>query len=234
MGKTLRVSEHYFGDRGKRYFEGGFRDDTKFGRLFQSRYFRPFCSNDLILLDFGCADGFFLRCLPARKRIGVEANSTAREKCIQLCEKESISIDLYSSLAAVKSMSADIVISNHCLEHTPSPLENLEHIKRILKPKGMFLLVVPFDDWRNKKHRTWVRDDKDNHLYTWSPMNLGNLLVEAGFEVEFSIVCTSAWSPKLYWIYDLMGERFFKSACYLLSLFKNRREVFCKARRGAM
>lgn len=203
-----------------------------FGRVYQSQYFRPFCNNDLVLLDFGSADGLFLRKLPALKRIGVEPNPVAREQCRQLCENESCPIELHERFATVKSNTVDIVISNHSLEHVPNPIENIEHIKRVFKQGGIFLIVVPFDDWRNKRHRKWVPGDKDNHLYTWSPMNLGNLLTEAGLEVEFSCIYSNAWSPKFFWVYHLMGKRFFRFVCYFFSRFKNRREVFCKAKKS--
>ncbi len=50
-------SKHYLGERGAEYFEGRFGDEMSFGRRFQSRYFAPYCSNELRLLDFGCGDG---------------------------------------------------------------------------------------------------------------------------------------------------------------------------------
>jgi SAM-dependent methyltransferase len=227
MQEDTRISAHYLGERGKRYLAGF--DGARFGRLYQTHYFQPYCADDLVLLDFGCADGLFLRHLPARARIGVEANPAARQECRDLCEKSSCAIELHESLATVASESVDVAISNHCLEHVLDPLKDIEHIRRALKPGGIFLLVVPFDDWRSKAHRSWSPGDPNNHLFTWSPLNLGNLLTEAGLSVEFSTIHTGAWSRRFFWIDRVLGRPCFELACYLLGRLQNRREVFCKA-----
>ena len=225
--EDTRISEHYLGERGEKYLKNF--NDLTFGRLYQTRYFRPYCSDNLVLLDLGCADGLFLRNLPAQKRIGVEANPAARERCSELCEKQFCSIELHSKLETVESETVDIAISNHCLEHVLNPFREVKHIKRILKAGGIFLLVAPFDDWRKKRHQIWVPGDIDNHLFTWSPMNLGNLLTEAGLQVEFANIYTRAWHPKFFWIYHSLGKNFFDFVCYFFGRLKNRREVFSKA-----
>lgn len=226
------VSKHYLGEQGKIWFRTGFGkfgETLKFGRVFQTRYFRPFCSKDLVLLDFGCADGLFLRILPAKRRIGVEVIHEALESCRKLCEETEIPIDLHESLETVADDSVDVVISNHCLEHVPSPIHVLGQIRRVLKSGGIFVIVVPFDDFRSKGSRRWRPGSRSNHLFTWTPMNLGNLVTEAGFEVKECSICTTAWSSKFYWIHDLFGLTAFKTACFLFSILRNRREVFCIA-----
>ncbi|ABC76303.1 class I SAM-dependent methyltransferase [Syntrophus aciditrophicus] len=227
----LRISSHYLGDSGKKYFEDGFKKESEPGRLFQSRYFQPYCDRDIDLLDFGCADGFILRSLPARRRIGIEVNPAARQRCEELCLKENTSIELHDTLTCVENEAVDTIISNHCLEHVPNPMENLEHMKRCLRPRGYLVLVVPFDDWRNAQHRVWQPNNKDHHLYTWSPMNLGNMVSEAGFQIVSVSLCSQAWSPKIIWIQRKMGDFFFKIACRVLSIIKNRREVLLVARK---
>ena len=229
--KKLRISSHYLGESGKMYFEGGFKKESEPGRLFQARHFQPYCDEGLDLLDFGCADGFFLRALPARRRIGIEVNPAARQRCEELCREENTSIELHETLSSVENEAVDIIISNHCLEHVPNPIENLEQMRRCLRPQGDLLLVVPFDDWRNNKHKNWRAGDTDFHLYTWSPMNLGNLVCDAGFHVITSNICSQAWSPKILWIQTYMGDFFFKIACRLLSEIRNRREVFLAAKK---
>ena len=228
---NLRISPHYLGDAGKEYYIKGFTKATQPGRLFQAEYFRPYCNEGLILLDFGCADGFFLRNLPAKKRIGVEVNDTARLKCEEVSYLDGCAIDLHATLASVETASVDIAISNHCLEHVPNPLENLEELYRVLKKEGLIVLVVPFDDWRNAAHKNWDPDDKNHHLYTWSPMNLGNLVSEAKFDVLNTRICSQAWSPKIFWIQRWLGIHAFLMACRLLSVLRNRREIFLLAKK---
>src|SRR5208337_1673891 len=178
------VSPHYLGTRGRNYFQEGFGPEKLEGRLLQAEYFRPFCSDDLVVLDFGCADGLFLRNLPAKRRIGVEANAAALDHSRESCRQEGCSIELYATLEEVEEASVDVLISNHCLEHVPNPLGALLGMLKVLKPGGRLVLMVPFDDWRDAKYREWQPGDRDNHLYTWSPMNIGNLLVEAGLVVD--------------------------------------------------
>lgn len=225
------ISDHYLGERGKTYFSLKFSTQMDCGRLFQSRYFLPYCHDHLTLLDFGCADGLFLRNLPAREKIGVEANPVARQKCDEISRQSREKIELYATLSDVQSNRVDLVISNHCLEHVRNPFETLQEIFRVLKPGGRCVLIVPFDDYRSTKNRIWRANDLDYHLYTWSPMNLGNLLWEAGFEVQKVNIHTRAWTPKLLWINSTFGERVFKFLCYLLGTIKKRREVFSLSRK---
>lgn len=225
------VSAHYLGERGRQYWNSdGGRD---FGRRYQTRYFRPYCGHDKVVLDFGCADGFFLRQLPAKDRIGVEVNSAAIEKCREYSASTGIDVQIRGSLREVASHSVDLVISNHCLEHVPCPHSSLRQMHRILRPDGHLALVVPFEGCRRRPQRTWRPDDRDHHLYTWNPLHLGNLVTEAGFEVLETRVCTSAWSPRVFWVGKMFGLRMFGLSCYFWSLLTGRKEVFCHAiRRG--
>jgi SAM-dependent methyltransferase len=222
----LYASNHYLAQAGEHYFRTKFGSDMEDGRIFQSRYFLPFCNDQIKLLDFGCADGAFLRHLPAQEKIGVEANPAARATCQKICDASRKRIQLHDSLETIQSNYVDVVISNHCLEHVLDPYHVMTNIWRVLKPKGLFALMVPFDDYRSSKNKTWVADDLDYHLYTWSPMNLGNLLSESGFKVQRISLHTRAWSPKMLWINRLFGEQIFKISCYILGYYKSRREVF--------
>lgn len=227
------ASKHYFGKRGEAFFKGRFGERMRFGRLFQAEYFRPFCNENAVLLDFGCANGLMLRSLPAKRRIGVEVNPQALEECRRLSEAEDIAVELHESLASVADESVDVVISNHCLEHVLDPLFALKEIRRILKAGGEFAMVVPFDDFRARGQRVWRPGSPSNHLFTWCPLNLGNVVTEAGLDVQEARICTQAWSPRIYWVHKTFGMRAFRAACFLLSVLLNRREVFCRARKPA-
>jgi SAM-dependent methyltransferase len=226
------VSAHYLGTRGRTYFRNGFGSDKHDGRLLQAEYFRPFCSDALVVLDFGCADGLFLRNLPAKRRIGVEANAEALDCCQEICRQEGCSIELYPTLEEVDEASVDVLISNHCLEHVPNPFGALLRMLEVLKPGGLLVLMLPFDDWRDQTSREWRPGDRDNHLYTWSPKNIGNLLKDAGFVVDSAKLITSAWSPKFMRFRRFLPPTIFSSICQAFAIIRHRRQVFCLAHKS--
>lgn len=201
----------------------------KFGRRYQCRYFQPFCAEDKDLLDFGCANGLMLRTLAARRRIGVEVNPLCLAECRALNDATGVAVEVHKGLDEVASESVDVVISNHALEHVPDPSAVLREMRRVLRAKGALILVTPFDDFRSAGHRTWRPGDKNHHLFTWSPLNLGNLVDESGFQVVESRICTSAWSPRFFWVCRTLGMRAFRAACFLCSVLKHSREVLCVA-----
>ena len=146
------ISDHYLTDKGKAYFDQRSVETMAFGRVFQTRYLRPFCSENAVLLDFGCSDGLFLRNLPAHRRIGVDGSPYVLEECTRICQKTGIPIELHESLDNVKNSCVDVVISNHTLEHVPNPLYELKHMRRVLQPGGRLVLVTPFDDLRDRRN----------------------------------------------------------------------------------
>jgi len=138
--------------------------------------FQPFVKPTDTVLDFGCAGGSLVAGLTAARRIGVEINDVARAAAVA-----QYGIEAYRSLAEVADGSVDVVVTNHTLEHLASPYEALLQIRPKIKPGGRLVIVVPIDDWRAQKR--WRPGDINRHLFTWTPLNLGNLLDEAGYAV---------------------------------------------------
>jgi SAM-dependent methyltransferase len=232
MDKTTKTTTHYQGEAGNKYFDAKFDGRMSLGRQFQAEYFLPFCNESLVLVDFGCGDGTTLRNLPAKQKFGVEINPACHEKIENLNKSVDVPIKIQTDLSELESETADLVTSNHCLEHVPSPLESLQQVCRVLKPGGTFVLVVPFDDWRTKQNRDWVPDDTDQHLFTWCPRSLGNIMLRAGFEIQSCRVSSQAWSPRFFFVDRYFGRTAFKFACNAYSWLTNRREVVCVARKG--
>lgn len=224
------ISQRYQGDQGRSYYDKLFSTATEHGRLYQCRYFQPYCGPDRVVLDLGCADGLMLRQLPARRHVGVEVNAAAREACEAASASPSIPFDLHASLDTVDDASIDVAYSNHVLEHVQHPYAVLEQLNRVLKPGGVLVLVTPFDDWRQGSQRRWTQGDINNHLYTWSPMNIGNLVHEAGFVVETVDLRSAAWHPRLTWIDRTLGKLAFRFAGELFGRVLNRREIVCIAK----
>lgn len=225
------VSEHYKGQTGADYQAR--LAGAEFYRRYQvDLYFREHVGPDDTVLDFGCNDGLFLRCLPCGHRVGVEASTAARAKCETAGNETGIAVELHDDISRVGDHSIDVVISNHCLEHTLTPYDILCNLHRVLRPGGKLVLVLPYDDWRSPIHAEWRSNDPDNHLFTWSPMNIGNLLTEAGFTVERAVHTQIALSSKLKPVLDILGDGAFRFAAGMLSRYRRRSEIYAIAHKA--
>jgi SAM-dependent methyltransferase len=90
-----------------------------------------------------------------------------------------------STVRDIADESIDVVVSFHALEHVDDPQLVIRHMWRILRPGGAMRLVVPCDiPVLTKGHRSWELDDMNMHLYSWSPLTLGNLVSVCGFKVD--------------------------------------------------
>ncbi|GAA0559768.1 class I SAM-dependent methyltransferase [Chitinophaga japonensis] len=168
------------------YFNDYQRKIGEFGGIANKFKFAPHIKPGDVVLDFGCGGGFLLKNLDCRERIGIEINPVARDYCNEVNR-----IPCYESLDAVKDESVDVVISNHCLEHTTNPFQYVSALYEKLKPGGTIAIVVPHDSYRTK----WKPNDINNHLYSFSPMNLGNILQGAGFKQVQVFPFLHKWVP---------------------------------------
>jgi SAM-dependent methyltransferase len=192
------VSKHY----DESYFDwqssigqfGGWANQTKFVQ---------FIGGNSDVLDFGCGGGFLLSGLTCRRKIGVEINPSAAEAA------RNKGIEVFSSVADVPDDCVDVIISNHALEHTLHPLEELKLLRRKLRDGGKIVFVVPCESISYG----YKPNDVNHHLYSWSPMCLGNLFTEAGFAVVESRPYIEKWPPKYRTIARLGGRRLFEIAC---------------------
>ena len=139
--------------------------------------FSPYIEPTDTVLDFGCAGGAMIAALPGARKIGVELNDVARASAVK-----NFGVEAYRNLSDVPDGVADVIVSNHTLEHIAAPYDALRQLLPKLKPSGRLVLVLPIDDWRVL--RRYDPKDINRHLYTWTPMNIGHLLDEAGYRPE--------------------------------------------------
>lgn len=150
--------------------------------------YTPFIKKSATVLDFGCGGGYILERINCKEKYGVDINPVARQ------EAKKRGVTVFSSLEKIPVKTKfDVIMSHHTLEHVDNPAEILQQLRKRLKPKGKLVLVVPIDDWRRQKK--YNPGDINQHLYTWSPQLLGNLLVKAGFTIEDLKVLSFAWVP---------------------------------------
>jgi hypothetical protein len=66
-------------------------------------------------------------------------------------------------------------------------------------------------------------------LYTWSPLNLGNLFNEAGYQIEFSKPYFHKWPP-FYKVFAKLGWAPFNAICLVYGFMrKSTAQVIVKA-----
>lgn len=164
----------YRGDDGAEYLLQRANAISKRNQNLRAQLFLDLTKKEDIVLDFGCGTGGILERLPASARIGVEIGAEAST------EARNRGLEVVSDLSIVQDDSVDVAITFHALEHVDNPLLPLVEMNRVLKPNGMMRAVVPCQYPLSAKERTW-EPDMDRHLYTWTPLLLGNLAFRAGF-----------------------------------------------------
>jgi SAM-dependent methyltransferase len=215
------VGRHYRGELGEEYFDWqGSGADVN--AEIESTKFAPHVSPTDTVVDFGCGAGALLATLQIGERIGVEPNPPARRA------GEARGVRVVASTRELEDTIADVVISNHALEHTLAPLDELRELHRVLKPGGRIVLWLPLDDWRTQRR---PGEDVNHHLYTWTPLLLRNLLDEAGFEVRECRVVTHAWPRFHQRLFRRLPRPAFDVLARIWAVLRRRRQVMALAER---
>ena len=136
---------------------------------------RPYVVEDDTVFEFGVGTGWNLAELKCRRRIGFDL-SEHLEPILH-----SHGIEFVRDTAAIADAAVGLVICHHVLEHTPSPPQVLNEIKRVLRPQGRLLLFVPYE--RERQYHSYNPGEPNHHLYSWNVQTLGNLVEDMGFKV---------------------------------------------------
>ena len=144
-----------------------------FAEINRRRYFAD-VGSDHSIFEFACGLGQNLYALPAATKLGYEISQYA----VDFCQRKGLTV--VRDLREVPTGAFDIVISRHSLEHLDSPLENLRVLRSFLKPEGELFLILPEEPVYMPRDFT---PDINNHLYSWTPRTIANLLFEAGYKV---------------------------------------------------
>ncbi len=199
VGKPNDESDTYYGEE---YFAWQ-KHIGEFGAKANLFKFAGFVKDTDRVVEFGCGGGYLLDRLNCREKTGIEINTVARE------ETKRRGLKCYVDCSQIEDDWADVIISNSALEHVHNPLEILCSLKRILRPGGLIIFVVPHEKLRWK----YKLEDINQHLYTWSPMCLGNLFNTAGFVTEKVGIIRRVWPPRCYvQIWRIFGQRIFELA----------------------
>jgi SAM-dependent methyltransferase len=173
--------------------------------------FAPFIRPTDKVLDFGCAGGWLLKELDCAERRGIEVNSASR------AEATHNGVDAVSSTDKIDNDWADVIISNSVLEHTENPIGELRALFAKLRPGGRLVVRVPHET----DQCAYIPGDINQHLFTWSPLNLGNAVTVAGYKVESVRVEKLLPPPRIYrQVYALLGESGFFAVARLYRLLR--------------
>jgi 2-polyprenyl-3-methyl-5-hydroxy-6-metoxy-1,4-benzoquinol methylase len=136
------------------------------------------------LLDIGCGTGDFLAI--AKKRnweiSGVEPDVQARKIA---SEKTTIKIETNEYLSQIPSESFDAITMWHVLEHVPNLSEQIQTLKRLLKPNGTIFIAVPNFKSHDARHykEFWAAYDVPRHLWHFSQKSIKLLFAKENMKV---------------------------------------------------
>ena len=215
----------YQGERGRAYFarqdQGG--RHSEWNLWLWNRFVRP----EDEIVEFGCGGGHLLSRLEARRKVGVEINDAA------VASAHARGLEVHTTLGELPDDSFTLAISSHALEHVASPFDTLRELRRVLRASGRLVLLLPLDDWRHPRQRTFRRGDADMHLHAWTPLTLGNLLASAGFDVDRVETLSHAFPPRIGPVLWSLNESLFHAAARLSAVMLRRRQLLAVARAAA-
>jgi len=107
-----------------------------------------------------------------------------------------------------------VIISNNVLEHVPSPLQTLCALKKKIRAGGKIVFVVT-----HELKGKYKPGDINQHLYTWTRLNIGNLFHTAGFEIFEVRYLRHRWPPCYRLLWKITGRRIFNAISILYGLF---------------
>ena len=131
------------------------------------------CKN---ILDFGCADGFFIRKILDKfenvNTFGVEIDDFSFKKCKDSGINVARSIDEFEA-------KFDIIYSFNTLEHIEDDFKTLQDLYNKLNSGGKLILYVPALPFLYSS-----MDKKTGHYRRYRKKDLSEKLIKAGFNIE--------------------------------------------------
>jgi len=136
------------------------------------------------VLDVGCGDGTFLRCLPEGvERFGYEPSLASRNALAKIGVHQ---LDL-DFPALGHEASFDLITLWQVFEHVDTPDELLQKLRRLLAAGGSVFISVPnFGSLQAKIFRgRWFHLDPARHLFHYEKKTLGDVCERNGFHADW-------------------------------------------------
>ncbi len=147
------------------------------------------------ILEVGCGEGVFCKAMsrPDREIWGVEMNSNAAQKAIDVC-KFVLEGDFDSIYEQLPKNHFDCVVFNDVLEHMYSPWDAIRKVAELLSPDGVLVTSIPnFRYIDNLIMEVFVRKDfmyrpeggilDDTHIRFFTSKSILRMFREQGYEI---------------------------------------------------
>lgn len=170
-----------------------YTDEDYYGaraELAEKRYFNDISNiNDKKILEWGVGLGQNIYLFT--KAMGYDISEFATDFCTTKGVLATTKVDM------IPNNHFDIVFSAHVLEHLENPLKTLRVIHSKLRKGGRLILITPIEVFKRKGN--WeLCQDVNQHLFTWTPQLMINLLIRAGFKpVENQVIPTCGYKKLL-------------------------------------
>ncbi|TYA74167.1 class I SAM-dependent methyltransferase [Seonamhaeicola marinus] len=142
-------------------------------------------SSEKRLLDIGCGTGDFLHAAQKNGWIvsGIEPNDDARAIANKKTNNSVFNIE---QLLEFHEHSYDVITLWHVLEHLPNLEEQVNLLKKLLKPGGRLIIAVPnyksYDAQLYKEF--WAAYDVPRHLWHFNKTSISGLFSKISMNVE--------------------------------------------------
>lgn len=163
------------------------KEQGEFSAKVNSFLFDPYIQREDRVLEFGSGGGYLLNRIHAKEKIGIEINPVAQNHA------RNYGLNIVSNADEVADNWATLLISISVLEHVYAPFDELKKLYRKLQPGGRVVFYIP-----HEIYHPYYPNEKNQHIYTWSPMCAGNLFTHAGFLVKSAKTIRYTWPPKIY------------------------------------
>ena len=140
----------------------------------------------------GCGEGLFLK---LAQDDGWQISGTELSPYASKFASRALGTEIYCGQlpqASFADNSFDVVTMWHVLEHLENPKDYLKEIHRVLKPDGLLVLAVPnvnnlvmqlvYRVIKRRSLKLFSVNDKEVHLYHFSPKTLRLYFDETGFD----------------------------------------------------
>jgi 2-polyprenyl-3-methyl-5-hydroxy-6-metoxy-1,4-benzoquinol methylase len=148
-----------------------------------------------LLLDVGAGDGRFIRAARALGDWTIVCTEYSPAKISSLADQGFDARQGEIDEVGLAPGSADVIWASHVIEHMPDVEGFLAKARRLLKPDGVLIILIPSSEsLRARLHlTTWHLVNPPGHLWGFRPSTLRNVLSNNGFVVrriqEVHLIC---------------------------------------------